>query len=174
MPYLRSYMNTHLIRRPQRVSDDDTKTNRMHSVRMYGWLNWCWLRYSSGFMNTIIRPRLGYMKGEEFVDLFNKENSAPWNQYSRKRLREKQGKQITPTRLMCCLNSVPPPPSLPPLISFMQSQTRRQSSWVLWTYQAKLTPTCLSYSAGMEICGREGAQLRISGENWLFIHWRTT
>jgi hypothetical protein len=59
-------------------------------------------------MNTVMRPRLGYMKGEEFVDQFNTENSAPWNQYSRKRLREKQGKQITPTRLMCCLNSVPP------------------------------------------------------------------
>jgi len=105
-PYLRSYAKICSIRRPQCVSDDNTRTNLIHSVRMYGWLNWCGLRYSSGFMNTVMRPRLGYMKGEEFVDQFNKENSAPWNQYSTKTLWEKQGKQMTPTCLTCCLNSV--------------------------------------------------------------------
>jgi hypothetical protein len=106
-------------------------------------------------MNSVMRPRLGYMKGEEFVDQFNKENSAPWNQYSTKSLREKQGKQMTPTCLTCCLNSVPPPPSLPPLISFSHLQTRRQSARVLWTYRTKLTPACLS-GDGMEIWGPGG------------------
>ena len=106
-PYLISNPKICLIRRPQCVSDDNTKTNLMHSVRMYGWLNWCRLRYSSGFMNIVMRSRLGYMKEGGFVDQFNKENSAPWNQYSRKRLREKQGKQMTPTCLTCCLNSLP-------------------------------------------------------------------
>jgi len=121
-------------------------------------------------MNTVTRPQLGYMKGEEFVDQFNKENSAPWNQYSRKRLRGKQGKQVTATCLMCCLNSVPLLFTSPHFIYSVANSTavfkgpvdtsRRDSHRLAY-------PVALGWKSGG---GKP--QLRISGENYLYTEGR--